>query len=304
MINLNQLKIEELSKEELIQLVYQLETHFANSNAHAAELLVELEEKNKRLADSNVHAAFLIEEIRKNNEELKTAHEQVLLQEKLAHIGELSASLAHEINNPLAIAFLNLTILKKRNNFDPKVLEMLDKTELALNRIKDIVIGLKTYSHGNLELIEVIDVHHLLKTSVDLVSTFYKKENIDIKTNFHHDPLFLKLNSSKFQQVIMNFLSNAKDALEKCEQKVIQVITKKTPDFIFIEVQDNGSGIPENIQKKIFEMYFTTKSAGKGTGMGLGISKKIIEELGGEILMNSKPNEGTCFIIKIPVSHQ
>jgi signal transduction histidine kinase len=226
---------------------------------------------------------------------------QVFLAAKLASIGELSAGVAHEINNPLMILLGNIDIVKEFVDNNVKGEEgikiALERQIESVNRISVIVEGLRTYARTDSSEVEDFDINDAVERSVNLVQSIYSKSGININMSLNHEIPTILGSYSKFQQVIMNLLSNAKDALEHIHNGIISIRTYSVEKSIFIEVQDNGVGISREAIDKIFDSFYTTKEVGKGTGLGLSISYSIIKSMGGDITVSSSKEEGTTFTV-------
>lgn len=229
-----------------------------------------------------------------------------LQQAKLASIGQLSAGVGHEINNPLAIIkgylFLVDQELMKLGAPGRQAHEMIEKVSTALLRIQEIVQRLRTFSRSEAEALTTFDLREALEETIDLFAAIYKKEGIRIETEIdssERTPVFG--NRGKINQVLVNLISNAKDATDGQEVRVIKLTLKRCADVARLEVLDNGKGIPEMIRDKIFEPFFTTKDSTQGTGIGLAIVKSILGEHGGKIFYH-QPDTGTEFTVELPLS--
>lgn len=221
---------------------------------------------------------------------------------KLVSIGELASGVAHEINNPLTIASGYIMALK--NKFGDAIPEeaklRLLKIENALNRIAIIVRNLKNLSRNEVGKSRIFSLSESLNDTVAFVHEIYEKAEIELKVNISTG-VFLDGRPGEIQQVVLNLLSNAKDALEKAEQKkMIKLSLLENGDETIIQVEDNGIGIPEEIRKNIFDPFFTTKEVNKGTGIGLSISHSIIRDHHGSIEIESEINNFTRFTITLP----
>lgn len=226
-------------------------------------------------------------------------------QNRLASIGELAAGVGHEINNPLAIADgmlhrMWMTYQNDRDNVE-KIQDMYNKTEVALKRISNIVKGLKTFSRSDDVDFKDFDPILSLNETLDLVKEIYMQENIiiDLENSIDKKISIYGLQSS-FQQIFMNLLSNARDALEHSDTKLISIKVSLDSYMLKIVFSDNGPGIKEEILEKIFEPFFTTKGVSEGTGIGLSLVRNFVEDFKGEMRVDSTLGEGTCFEIKIP----
>lgn len=225
-------------------------------------------------------------------------------QSKLASIGELAAGVGHEINNPLTIIKGYVSNLLKKVD-DLKMKRDLEKVEVASDRIAKIVKGLRTFSRSDVDENEYFNPVEALDESVNLIREIYENEGVSLsyvnKTKNENIQLFS--NRGKLQQIFMNLLSNAKDAvLENEVNKNIYIeLDLKNDKFIF-KVEDNGQGIPEDLQKKIFDPFFTTKDVNKGTGIGLSLVHSFVIEMGGAIDFESTLAKGTCFTTEFKVN--
>jgi len=264
-------------------------------------------------------------------EELKTTQIQLIQSEKLSSLGQMVAGIAHEINNPNNFIYANISharsyvqnlleVVNKCREFSPEVGEFLnqigeeieldfiredfpqliDSMEQGSVRIRSIVDSLKDFSHLNESEWKSVDLTEGLDSSLRLLE--HQMNQIKINKNYQKIP---KINCFPCQinQVFFQILSNAIDAVKhrSGEGEVTITTEDHSPDWIRIAIQDNGLGIPDDIQSRIFDPFFTTKPVGQGTGMGLAICYQVIVKAhGGKLEVNSKEKQGTEFIIKIP----
>jgi len=221
--------------------------------------------------------------------------------DKLATIGELAAGVGHEINNPLTIVQGNLEMLGREYAKDDAFNIRFEKINSAMERIRGIVKGLRSFARNDSEEQEIMDVHEAINDTVSLVESIFEKENIVIKKNFGCNNSKVIINLGRFQQVLMNLLTNSKDALEGVGGQ-IDIITKNINNQVCIKIIDNGCGIKEEDLGKIFQAFHTTKDVGKGTGLGLSIVSSIIDSFEGSISVKSKVNVGTEFEVLLPLA--
>lgn len=224
---------------------------------------------------------------------------------KLASIGEMAAGVVHEINNPLTIVKSNVKfikdILNRNGHLSVELIEKIQKVNIATERIIEIVKGLRNFSRSDESQFTNFDFGQLIDETVGLVREIYSKEGIHLTYEDNiSEPISYHGNRGRIQQVILNLITNAKDATEKNEVRNIEVHFEQKNHSYFISVKDNGSGIPEELRSKIFEPFFTTKEANKGTGIGLAMVQSIVREHHGQIKINSKTGEGTEFLIEFP----
>lgn len=229
---------------------------------------------------------------------------QLFHQEKLASVGTLAAGVAHEINNPLTIIKGFTDILKKKlsqNIITQNEFDILDKQEKAAERIANIVAGLRNFTRADTDSLEIIDLNKVIQETLDLIQIMFIKENITIEATLDCTDPKIKANIGKLQQVLINMLTNAKDAiLEIHKHGIIKITTANIKKTIVISISDDGAGVDEKLKDKIFDTFYTTKPPGKGTGLGLSISHSIITSFGGAISVESKKNIGTTFTITLP----
>jgi signal transduction histidine kinase len=244
-------------------------------------------------------------EVERYREELDVQARIAQHQSKLASIGELTAGIAHEINNPLAVS-MGLTelikkIIQKENFSKEKALEQLEKQKTAQNRIRNIVQGLRTYARIDTIELEVFSLPEIINETLNLTEELFKKDQIEIEYKREQPECLIQGVRGELQQVLVNLLSNSKHALEGRESKKVSIqLEDVSSDTVQMTVNDNGAGMPPEIVQKIFTPFFTTKSAGSGTGLGLAITQKIIKKIGGNIGVKSTLGAGTSFVITFP----
>ncbi|OFZ23062.1 MAG: hypothetical protein A2202_08055 [Bdellovibrionales bacterium RIFOXYA1_FULL_36_14] len=222
---------------------------------------------------------------------------------KLATLGTLSAGVAHEINNPLAIIVGAVDLIEGRckNLAEQDFFKTTKMIRSAVDRVSLIIKGLKTYAKKDPENCEGVDVHSVINETLLFLKGVYKNDNIEIMTGLKAPNFKICASRGKLQQVIVNLLNNAKDALESRPHGLIQINTHNYGNNLVIEIIDNGAGIPEDYLPKLFDPFFTTKAPGKGTGLGLSICQSITESFGGKISAKSKLGEGSTFKILLPL---
>src|SRR3989339_582772 len=246
---------------------------------------------------------------KKFEEEQRKTQEQLFHSSKLASIGTLAAGVAHEINNPLAILKGNIVILKDDylskcvpGDDTSHVEKILDRQDRAIDRIANIVSGLRTYARNDTDLVEIISLNKIIGEVLGLCENIYNKSNIVVKTFFHSEENLVKLNHGKFQQVLMNLLNNARDAIvEKKIDGQITIDVSTVSEKIILKIADNGTGIDRQYLSKMFDPFWTTKPVGQGTGLGLSISQAIIHSFQGKINFESTRDVGTTATIELPL---
>lgn len=226
---------------------------------------------------------------------------QLLEREKLSSIGLLAAGVAHEVNTPLAgISSYAQMLIQQVPDNDPKQ-KLLEKIHLQTLRASGIVNNLLNFSRtGDADFREV-EVNQVLDDTIQLLEPQLRNSRVEILLHYGKELIPAQGNASKLQQVFMNLILNARDAMPDGGRLTIQ--TRMVETSLVIDFRDTGLGIdPENIAR-IYDPFFTTKDIGQGTGLGLAISYGIIQEHGGRIFVESRPNEGAHFTIKLPTAY-
>ena len=234
----------------------------------------------------------------------KIMQEQLMITDRLASIGQLTSGVAHEVNNPLT-AIIGFSDMLLERELADDVKEDLKIINSESQRASEIVKGLLTFSRKGTGNKVPSDICNVLNNVLHLRSYEQKIRNITVEKIFHSDLPMITVNVSQMQQVFMNIIINAEQAmLEANKMGTITIKAEQANGFIKISFTDDGPGIsPENM-RQLFTPFFTTKEMGKGTGLGLSICHGIITEHGGKIYAQSQPGEGTTFIIEIPITEQ
>ncbi len=226
-------------------------------------------------------------------------------QSKLATIGEIASGVGHEISNPLTIVKLNNAIILKKISENEITIEeiqkRLDKQTVVYDRIAKILLGLKTFTRIDEEIDQIFCVQKEILITYDMIVEIYKNKAIHIETTLDDEPIYIKASRGLFNQVLMNLISNAKDALDAKTESIEKVITiglqKIGTNKVSFRISDNGAGIEEENIKKILKPFFTTKASGEGTGIGLTIVQNFVHKSNAELLVESTLHQGTVFTI-------
>jgi len=260
----------------------------------ANELEEKVEERTSELKLKNQELVDTIQVLRKTRQKLVVA-------EKLAALGELTAGVAHEINNPTAVMLGNLDVIiaEMGSSLEP-VQDEIDLVVSQIYRIKDITNNLLQYARPDAyaAYLSEIDVNTLISQTLKLLQ--HLRSELDFKIDLRlESTLMIKINQQELQQVLVNLFSNAIQALPQ-ENGRISILTNDFQDKgIQIFIQDNGHGMTENTVSKAFNPFYTTRGQGEGTGLGLSISYGLIRRYGGNIEVSSSLNVGTEFIVTL-----
>jgi two-component system, NtrC family, sensor kinase len=253
-------------------------------------------------------SSITVNRIAKADREKELMNQQVIETGKLASIGELAAGIAHEINNPVAIMVEEagwIQDLLEEDEFQKSEnLKEFNRALLQINaqgkRCKEITHKLLSFARKTDSTVQELQINELIEEVINLSSQRAKYSNVSVNTNLDQNLPLIPMSSTEFQQVLLNLINNAMDAMEKTGG-TLEIKTLQQNDSIIINLADTGPGIPEVNLSRIFDPFFTTKPVGKGTGLGLSICYGIINKMGGQIDVNSVINQGTTFNIRIPI---
>lgn len=241
---------------------------------------------------------------KKAEKELQYARDMMFHAEKLAAIGRLSTGIAHEILNPVNIISLELQILHTMKNLSSTVKNELKICLQQIKRIVNITDKLKQFARVTGKEMFPADINKIISSVLNLYATQMKIEGIEKEVSYQKALPKITLDKTLIEEVIFNLITNAMDAMEGKESKVLRIATnhEKESNSLKISIADTGTGIKEENLSKIFEPFFTTKSVGKGTGLGLSLSYNIINDLKGRIWVENNIWGGATFNIVLPLS--
>lgn len=320
----------ERSQEETLRALQENERIIREQNVM---LELKVNERTLELSESNT-------ELAKTLDDLKQAQSQLVESEKMASLGQLTAGIAHEINNPINFVTANIkplrrdidmmfdaftfiedlslsedtieqkkakiTEYKEDLDFDYLVIEindLLKGIKEGASRTAEIVKGLKIFSRLDEDDLKVADINEGLDSTLVIANNLLDNK-IKVEKQFGAIPP-IECYAGKLNQVFLNIISNGIYAVHKqfAEQSGGKIVITTTNDdeYIYISIKDNGIGMDEQTQRKIFEPFFTTKDVGEGTGLGMSIAYNTIKKHNGQIRLNSKPGEGTEFVLQLPI---
>lgn len=249
-------------------------------------------------------AEDLQKELKRANEVIEMMESRLIQAGKVSVLGQLSAGIAHELKQPLTgiIGFVEDALEEIENGCS--VGESLNIIKREAERMQDIINGIRKFSRASGENKEDIDINTALKDSLLLLSKQLTNSNIILEASLSEDLPKVHANASQMQQVFVNMISNAKDAMETNEGGTLKVISALSEDgkYVQVDFEDTGCGMSKKVIKRLYEPFFTTKGPDKGTGLGISISSSIIKMHNGTIDIASKVGSGTTIKITIPVS--
>lgn len=257
---------------------------------------------NARLLARSIRYAINIKQtqslLRDKIGELKTTQTQIIQAEKLSALGTLVAGVAHELNNPL-MGVLNYVEYAQRRTTDSKIREVLDKALRETQRAKGIIGNMLTFAHTPDDRLAPVDVKEAIQRALELLATDLRKRRIAVTVALADalPPVWARLDG--LQQVFINILSNARDALAQAPDKQIVLTGYRQEHKVCVAVRDTGCGIPAHLKAKIFDPFFTTKPPGQGTGLGMTVSRNILLSFGGTLTFTSQEGQGTTFTVTL-----
>jgi PAS domain S-box-containing protein len=237
----------------------------------------------------------------------KMLESQSMHKAKLATIGEMAAGAGHEINNPLAIIIGYINKLKSQHHKgqldDELLLHTLDRIHNSAFRISKIVSSIRSFSRYDTQEKTDFDIIETVDEAVQMAQEIYEGEGVSVAflNDLSKNSLYVEGNRGQIQQIMINLISNARDATLQEVQPQIDITCELYNENILIRVSDNGSGIPKEIQDRIFDPFFTTKDTDQGTGIGLSLVSKLVSEHHGHLSLESEMGRGSIFTIQFPV---
>jgi two-component system NtrC family sensor kinase len=266
---------------------------------------------NKMTADLKVANEKLVEwgktlekKVEERTTELTEMQAHLIQSEKLASLGKLAAGIAHEINNPLGGILIYSHLLLEDLDENSPHYENLKKIVKETSRCKDIVKGLLEFARPREPEMSLIDINDTVERSLSIMAGQALFQNIKIKKSFASDLPKIVADSAQLQQVFMNIIINAAEAMDGNGILTLSTSLNGGGTFIEVKFSDTGHGIKEEDKKRLFEPFFSTKEVGKGTGLGLAISYSIIQKHKGKIEVQRQSEKGSTFIVQLPVKKE
>src|SRR6266487_344054 len=283
-----------------------------NSRRAIMHILQDSHKSNLRLENSRKAMIHIMsdlkvttEEVQRREQELREKQEQLVQAGKLATLGELTTGVAHELNNPLnniGLFIGNVIDLIELGEADPqRMLHELHSAMQQVHKATEIISHLRTFGRAATVSREPVVINQVIQRAISLVHKQLHLRQIEVQLRFPSEDVIVIGNAIQMEQVFINLLTNARDALADVTQKMITITCTVKTDVVNIHFCDTGPGIPAGLEQRIFDPFFTTKEVGAGTGLGLSITYGIIKEHQGSITVESRPGEGALFIIQLPL---
>lgn len=287
-----------------------------NSRRALLHILQDSHHSNLRLENSRKAMIHIMGDLRETTEaitrreqELREKQEQLVQAGKLATLGELTTGVAHELNNPLnniglfignAIDLIELGAEDWEAEDWGSVLRELRNAMQQVRKATEIISHLRTFGRAAAVSHEPVAIQQVIQRALALVREQLRLRLIEVELGLPGDEVFVMGNAIQLEQVFINLLTNARDAVADSERKRIAITCRDERDMIEIAVSDTGTGIPVGFEQRIFDPFFTTKEVGAGTGLGLSITYGIIKEHQGTITVANRPGEGATFLVRLP----
>lgn len=245
-------------------------------------------------------------QVQRREQELRDKQEQLVQAAKLATLGELTTGVAHELNNPLNNIglFVGNAIdqIQMGRSENVELLRELNSTMQQVRKATEIISHLRTFGRAAPTSRQRLAIYDIVQQALSLLHEQLRDRQIGVQMDLAGDNPVVEGNSIQLEQVFINVLTNARDALVDSPRKQISIAGSTSADMVELEFQDSGPGIPTGLEKRIFDPFFTTKEVGKGTGLGLSIAYGIIKDHLGTISVLNRPNHGATFQIQLPLA--
>jgi C4-dicarboxylate-specific signal transduction histidine kinase len=245
-------------------------------------------------------------QVLRREQELRDKQEQLVQAAKLATLGELTTGVAHELNNPLnniGLFIGNAIDQIQMNRASPQ--QLLRELHGAMQQVRkatEIISHLRTFGRAAPTSRQRLLIYEVVQRALSLLQEQMRDRQILVQLDLASKSPIVIGNSIQLEQVFINVLANARDALVDCPRKRISITGRTDADMVELNFQDSGPGIPPGLEKRIFDPFFTTKEVGKGTGLGLSIAYGIIKDHQGTISVENRPGEGACFRVQLPLA--
>jgi C4-dicarboxylate-specific signal transduction histidine kinase len=245
-------------------------------------------------------------EMQRREQELRDKQEQLVQAGKLATLGELTTGVAHELNNPLnniglsvgnAVDLIELGVMDKG-----QIVRELRRAGQQVGKATEIISHLRTFGRAAPVSRERVSLGPVIDRAISLMREQLRLREIEVTTDMGQKEPLVMGNPIQLEQVFINLLTNARDAVAGAPRKAIRISSSVGSGAVQVAFADTGAGIPPGLEQRIFDPFFTTKEVGKGTGLGLSITYGIVKEHGGTISVASRPGEGATFLIQLPLA--
>src|SRR5579885_1518466 len=300
-------------EQDRSSLAHQTE-HLDNSRRALMHILLDSHHSNQRLESSRKAMIHIMSDLKETTEavqrreqELREKQEQLVQAGKLATLGELTTGVAHELNNPLNNIGLfvgnaiDLIELGLADTEPERILQELRSAMQQVRKATEIISHLRTFGRAASVSYEPVSIAQVIQSALSLMQEQLRLREIDVQLHLPPEELVVIGNAIQLEQVFINLLTNARDAVAEVARKAITITCTQQNNLLEISFRDSGPGIPVGLEQRIFDPFFTTKEVGTGTGLGLSITYGIIKDHQGAISVENHPGEGAVFLIQLPL---
>jgi C4-dicarboxylate-specific signal transduction histidine kinase len=283
-----------------------------NARRALLHILQDVHQSNQRLENSRKAMIHIMSdlsettaEMQRREQELREKQEQLIQAGKLATLGELTTGVAHELNNPLnniGLFIGNVIDLLAFGDGDKE--RMLDELRLAMQQVykaTEIISHLRTFGRAAAVSREPVAIKPVIEQALSLMQEQLRLRQIEVALDLCPEDPIVTGNAIQLEQVFINLLTNARDAMSDAPRRVLSISCKVAKGMVNLLFADTGTGIPEGLEQRIFDPFFTTKEVGQGTGLGLSITYGIIQDHQGTIWVENYPGKGATFFIQLPL---
>jgi C4-dicarboxylate-specific signal transduction histidine kinase len=301
----------EQDRRRLVQQAERLD----NSRRALLHILQDSHRAKLRLEDSRKAMIHIMGDLRdttaemqRREQQLREKQEQLVQAAKLATLGELTTGVAHELNNPLnniGLFIGNVIDMIQLGAQDAeRMLRDLNKAMDQVHKASQIITHLRTFGRAAPASQEPVSVNAIILQALSLMQEQLRLRNIEVRTDLDRADPFVMGNAIQLEQVFLNLLTNARDALSQSERRLINISSRIDRQTVMAIFKDSGPGIPPELEHRVFDPFFTTKEVGEGTGLGLSITYGIVRDHNGTIQVENAPGEGAAFLIHLPMSRR
>ena len=287
----------------LLALAMELEERVKELTAEVGAADEELERTNSELLQLTLELDDRVAELQTKNEEIRAVSQQLWQAAKLATMGELAASIAHELNNPLATVSLRVEMLLGTMAPDAPQRRALEVIQREVERMGQLVGNLLQFTRRGQQQVSTLDVCEEIECTLELIRYHLHNRHIAVVRQFAPDVPMVQADRQQLRQLFLNLFTNASDAMSQGGTLTLQVRTDPPGQQIEIAISDTGMGIAAEDLPRVMEPFFTTKPEGRGTGLGLPICRRIVQEHQGTLYMVSTVYEGTTVLVTLPTQH-
>ncbi len=285
----------------MLQRRRRLQDRLVHQAEAQAELERRVEERTADLARMNCDIKREIAERRQTEKQLRKTQKDLIQAGKLAALGQMSAALSHEFNQPLAAAKTyaeSASLLIERGRVE-EASSNLSRISALIDRMASISKHLRNFARKPNEHVGPVSLDTVVADTLEIVSARLKAADAELHVTLGSETFFVKAGPVRLQQVLVNIISNAADAVEGLDDRRIDLTAQKNESKVIVSVRDRGPGVPPAIMERIFDPFFSTKGVGKGLGLGLSISYNIVKDFGGRLIVTNLENGGARFDIEL-----